>query len=360
MIIENIKIGRIIIHEVVRATQLEEERPPLLNEKLIKLDTQSKELIEQRLTSTLGSGSHCVDVEVEDNTPESSFDRVTRLLDTNDVDFIKISKILAQDLSRAQTTGSISSGSVFFVEGTAVIDKRGEEHRFIAVIKADSDKALHKEISNENINLEYIKDMILGESQRLLKVALFAEKPVSNLNKKSIINQRQPNEFEIKIFDHLMRNSGNSTAAKYFYKTFLGCKLARTASLETKTFFDTARDVITGSSLSQDEKMELSFSLITQFKNNNTTLEPRTFAQEILPEELQDPFIQECSNSGINNAISKDTSLLKPQFRRQSIKFTSDVTIYAPPDELHNSVILESSDDGWTQLKIRGTVKEIS
>jgi len=95
------------------------------------------------------------------------------LLDADDASFVGASKHLARSLSSAQTAGPIKSGSAIFVQGTCAAD--GQQSRFIAIIKADSDQALYKRIDGDNITLTYVNDMLLGESQRLLKIAFFIE-----------------------------------------------------------------------------------------------------------------------------------------------------------------------------------------
>lgn len=66
MNIANIEIRRAITHEVVRASHLT-ERPPVLSDALMVLDEPGKKLVARRLVDTVASGSHCVDVDVEDS-----------------------------------------------------------------------------------------------------------------------------------------------------------------------------------------------------------------------------------------------------------------------------------------------------
>lgn len=356
MIIANVEIVRVIVHEVIRATRMS-ERPPILSDKLIILDERGKELVGNRLVSTVASGSHCVDVTVDDATLGSPFDRATGLLDADDTDFVGTSKYLAQSLSMAQTAGSIKSGSAIFVQGTCAVTD--QQSRFIAIIKADSDHALRKHIADQNIILTYVNDMLLGESQRLIKIAFFIEESERNPDEEhSSVIQRRPEEFSVKVFDHLMQTSGNRDTAAYFYQTFLKCQLANNASRQTKQFYEVASEFIGDMNVPPAEKVELRGDLISYLRSNRATLEPRTFAQDVLPEEQQEPFVRKCRNSGITQAISKNLDLLKGKLRRQSIKFTSKVTLYAPPDVFREAVkIIGISVDGWTELKIRGSVE---
>jgi hypothetical protein len=282
------------------------------------------------------------------------------LLDADDTKFVDASKHLARSLSNAQTAGPIKSGSAIFVQGTCSAD--GEQSRFIAIIKADSDQALYKRIDGDNITLTYVNDMLLGESQRLLKIAFFIEESEpDNGEEHDGVIQRQPEEFSVKVFDHLMQTSGDGDAAAYFYSTFLKCQLSHNASRQTKQFYEVVNEFIDQLVVPQAEKVELRGDLIAYLRGNRATLEPRAFAQDVFPQAQQDAFVRKCRDSGITQAISKDLDLLKGKLRRQSVKFTSNVTLYAPPDAFRESVkILGTSADGWTELKIRGLVEVMS
>jgi hypothetical protein len=352
MNIANIEIIRIIAHEAVRASQIA-ERPPLLSDDLVTLDAKGKSLVGKRLIDTVASGSHCVDVTVEDATVGSPFEKTSAMLDLDDDEFVANSKHLANSLSSAQTAGPIKSGSAMFVQGTCAAD--GRPSRFIAIIKADSDQALSKRVKGESITLTYVNDMLLGESQRLIKIAFFIEEAAPDGQSSA---SRHPDDFQVKVFDHLMQTAGNGDAATYFYRTFLKCKLAHNAARQTKQFFDVARAFIDEMPVSQADRVDYRGDLISYFRQNRATLESRTFAQDVLPQNHQDAFVRKCREAGITQAISKELDLVKGKLRRQSLKFSSNVTLYAPSEIFRDAVkITGISDDGWTELKIRGSIE---
>lgn len=355
MNITNIDIIRVIAHEVVRAAQII-ERPPVLSDELVVLDDRGKSLVGKRLVDTVASGSHCVDVTVEDGSLGSPFDKATEMLDANDNEFITSSKLLAGSLSSSQTAGPIKSGSAMFVQGTCSAD--GKASRFLAIIKADSDQALYKRVNGESITLTYVSDMLLGESQRLIKIAFFIEDAERDDDTST---GRRPEDFSVKVFDHLMQSSGNGDAAAYFYSTFLKCKLSHNAARQTKQFYEMASSFIDDMPISQAERVEYHGDLISYFRQNIETIEPRTFAQAVLPANQQDAFLRKCREHGVTQAFSKELNLLKGKLRRQSVKFSSNVTLYAPSDVFRDSVkIIGTSEDGWTELKIFGSIELMS
>jgi hypothetical protein len=352
MNITNVDITRVIAHEVVRASQIA-ERPPVLSDELVVLDERGKALVGRRLVDTVASGSHCVDVTVDDGSTGSPFDKATAMLDCDDDGFVANSKHLAGSLSTAQTAGPIKSGSAIFVQGTCSAD--GTPSRFVAIIKADSDQGLYKRVDGESITLTYVSDMLLGESQRLIKIAFFIEEAGRD---DGATEGRQPEDFSVKVFDHLMQTSGDGDAAAYFYSTFLKCKLSHNAARQTKQFYEVVRSFIEEMPVSQAEKVSYHGDLISYFRQNRATLEPRTFAQDVLPQEHQDAFVRKCREHEINQAFSKELDLVKGKLRRQSVKFSSNVTLYAPSEVFRDAVqITGTSEDGWTELKIRGSIE---
>ena len=353
MTIANVEISRAITHEVVRTSKIA-ERTPVLSNELIVLEDKLKELVGRRLTNTIGSGSHSVDVTVDDSTAGSPFDRVTSMLDAKDLAFVENSKHLAGSLSSAQTAGAIKSGTAIFIQGTCFADHKTS--RFIAIIKADSDQGASKRIKGDSIVLTYINDMVLGESQRLVKIAFLIEDAERETESPM---PRSTEDFTIQVFDHLMQPSGENDAAFYFYKTFLKCSLSHNAARKTKQFVDVVRAFIDELPLPPSERVAFHGDLISYLRRQDrSTIQPRTFAQEVLPRDYRYLFLEKCKTEGITQAFSKNLDLVKAKMRRQSVKFTSNVTLHASPEVLRDAVrILGTSEDGWTEVKIRGTVE---
>ena len=349
------QITRAIAHEVVKITRgAPPARPAVVSNSLLSLeDREAEELMRSRLIATFGQGSKCVDVQVEAPT---AFNDLTFMLDAADQDFINRSQTLASSLSNAQTAGSIKAGVAIFMQGVCFYD--GQELRFIAVIKADPDQALRKTITNGIIRLDYVNNLLFGNSQRLLKIALLIEEQRETANRATA--QRVPEDFAIKVFDHLMDNSSDNNAAAYFYRTFLGCRLAENSAVKSRQFFDITETFIMSSpNLTQEQKEVCRGGLFSLMRGNTEIIEPAAVAREILPPAIHDDYIAYCGSEGITEAFSKDNSLIANKLKKRTIKFSSRVTLYAQTDILRDNVKIENQDaEGWTLVKIRGnTVK---
>lgn len=346
------ELTRAIAHEVIKITPATpQSRNAVFSNSLLPLtEGRAQDLIIERLNSTLGRASKCVDIQVDVPT---TFIEMAYLLDCTDQDFIAHSQLLATSLSNAQTSGSIKEGVAVFMQGKCFYNE--EELRFITAIKADPDQGLQKVVVNGQISLDYVNELLFGNSQRLLKIGFFIEEQPLQLQV-SQTAQRSPSDFSIKVFDHLMDNSSDNHAAAYFYQTFLGCKLAETSAKKSKEFFETTNDfIMNNSTLTQEEKESCRGGLFALMRGNTATLEPQSVARELFPQEIQDAYIGFCREKGIQEAFTKDNSLIASRLKKRTIKFSSNVTLYAPTDIISDNVIIENQDaNGWTNVKIRG------
>lgn len=363
MELKNIEIVRIIMHEVVKQSQMSDEDHPFESTVVTRnLDTKTKSLINERLIKALSSGSHCVDVSLDPNSGVDTFENIVSMLSAKDTDYIRISKNLAHRLSNAQIGGSIKTGTAVFLQGTCTCD---DYHaNFIAVIKAESDKGLRKSVNEDVITLEYFEDLLFSGAQRLIKIAFITEDYQDGIETASEnIPDLDPENYTIKVYDHLMSNTSDRGAAAYFYKSFLGCDISSNAATTTKNFLKVVQKFISQeSTFKQTEKQELHGALIAYLRNsNNAIIEPGVFARSIFPLELQDPFVAACASSGITGAFSRDISKIASNLKKRSIKFSSDVILCGSPEVLSdtNKIKISNVDnEGWTVVQIFGHITE--
>jgi hypothetical protein len=162
------------------------------------------------------------------------------------------------------------------------------------------------------------------------------------------------------VFDHLMKTSGVGEAAIYFYRTFLKCSIARSAARTTRSFFEKAQEFIRSLPMERADQMALQSDTISFLRGNTDIVSPSEFATSLLPPVHQDAFLRMCREHQIDESFSKDLSLLKGRLRKQSVHFSSQVTITAPPEVFRESVkIIDSDEAGWTHIKVRGEIDKL-
>lgn len=353
--LQKIEIDRIIVHEVIRVSA-NDETSPIYGDKVLKLDPKGGQLICARLVNCLGSDSHCVSVTVEQSEDGSAFQHIAETFSSSDENFVKKTVALSDKLSRSQRVGSIKDGLAVFLQGVGWDDS--EKLRWIAIIKADPDQGFVKVVKDGVINLQFVSDMVMGAQQRLLKVAFIVES-ISDGS-----SHKDPDDFDIHIYDHLMSNSGRGTASDYFYAGFLGCKLAENAAKETRLFFEKTQECLDGMSIDSCEKVEFRSHLHSYVKNAKQQMSVKEFAETYLPKEKRPAYLAFMKKSGLpSHAISKDIKFIKAKLKKQTLKFSSKVVIFATPEVLRESVkvigVDRDADGEWTNLKIRGNIEGI-
>jgi len=351
MNISNLAINRVAIHQVYKLGESNER--VRLNNNLSVLEPIALNVIKLRIVEALGEDSRSLDLIIRESGEESTFQKLARMIYSNDLDFIETSKHLTEVLASKQNTTRIPGGIIVYLNGTIHEDKN-----FIAVMKAESEEGFALDANDEQLNLTYIAELLLTRYQKLYKVAMFIEKEGLIDIEETL---RASDEFEVTIYDHNMSNADKQNAARYFYRDFLGCDLQPTNKKLTKDFFFLTKDFINNADISDEEKIDLHSALCNYLKLNRETIINRSeFAQTYFGVALQDLYRQYMNQNNFpSRAIAKDISLIERNLRLRRLSFNTKVKVTAPSDSFNDLVIIESCDEpNYTRLKIKGKIKE--
>lgn len=350
----NIHLNRIIVHEVLLAADLDGGKNPQQSDLFLELDPKGKTLLAKRLTDSLGSDSHSIELTVDVDREGSTFDLITKLPDASDKDFISTSKELALLLTKAQNAGTIKAGICVVLAGT--MGSNASPSRFVAILKAESDAGFVKEITKKAVVLKYISDMVLGAQQRLYKIGCFIEKKSPAPDSKSDV--RLKDDFEAIVYDHQMSNTGDNNAARYFYGTFLGCRLADNSERLTRVFYEETSKHIDEAKLTAQKRVELKNHLVSYLKSEENVVNPRTFADRYFPKPLHESYFGRIKKAGFPpRDVSKNNHQIRRKLQVRRMFFSSKVRISAPEESFNDVVKIVDSKDGWTTLKINGELE---
>ena len=341
------------MHEVLLASDLEAERKPTYSEELLELDPKGHQLLRTRLTDSLGSESHSVELAVELDGAGSCFDVVSKLFGARDKDFVKHSQDLAARLTNAQTAGTIKAGIAMVVDGT--MGSNAKPNRFVAILKAESDAGFVKEKTPKRLLLKFISDMVLSAQQRLYKVGCFIEgkRPTDG------DGIRSKDDFQVLVYDHQMSNTGNNNAARYFYGSFLGCRLADSAPRLTRQFYEETCQFIDNLKLTPQKRLEARTHLVSYLKSQEPHLSVKDFAERFLPADFRDAFAERFRKIKFPpRNVPKDIKDIRRRLQARRMVFSSRVKISAPEDEFEKLVQIVGENEGWTTVKISGSLEE--
>lgn len=348
---ENLRLQRLIVHEVVLASALDDNLQPVMSQTLTELDPSGLQLVSRRLAEALGTESHSIEVRIEETGTDSAFHLATSLFEADNTSFVSISHQLANKLSRAQTVGSIKSGVAVIIQ--ALIGSDAAPHRLVAIVKAESDAAFVKRNSGQEVTLEFVKEMVFGAQQRLFKIAAIVERPGVVPNEAA-----DPSDFEVVVYDHQMNIKGEGSAAQYFYRTFLGATMVASTPQINKRFFEATGQFIANSNRNRDERSALRSDLISYLRSNETTVSGRQFGERYLRDnEERRQYLAFLHRSQVpRGTFEKDTRFFAHQLKIRRLTFAHRIHLSAPAEGFDRLVQVMDSTPEATTLRIAGAL----
>ncbi|MYZ44235.1 nucleoid-associated protein [Schauerella aestuarii] len=351
-----ITINQLIAHTVFAKNNALPVMEPKLSGSLLELNDDegdAKALVQQRLTEALGSRSHGVETAIARNTSDDFAQIAAKMLNADDADFVLGSQQLAIKLQAAHTSTRWPGGILILISGTV----GHPANRFIAAIKAETDKGFNAVEKDGKLMLQVVKRMLLSATQRLYKVGLLVQIGPMKPGPDGIVDAAH---FRCFLFDHLFNNKETARPASYFYDAFLGMAVLESNREKTRIFYEQSKSFISNcAELSNDEKISLREALRTTLRSNAATINADEFAKEHLAEKLQGEYLQALRTHGFpDNAVAKDLEYIKYVLRKPpSTKFSTGVEVKAPPDgKFEDLVRIGEVVDGYTKIEIKGVV----
>lgn len=348
----NLKMKRIIIHQIFERNESREMQQPRYNSTLSILDSTALSVLQARITDVLGHNSHSIELEVVRTSPSDVFSIATRMIYADEQGFISESKKAADKLAEAQTTRTIPGGILVVFNGTV----GPSNDNCVGFIKAEIHEGFSVEQSSTDLLLKFLTDLCLTPQQKLYKIGIFIEK----VKPESSETHRIPQEFKVFVYDQNMNTNTTSGAALYFYEVFLGCAFSPSAKKLTMDFYYHTKDFIDQLPLHDEEKVDLHSALYSYLKvSQSNVVDTTEFGDQYLTPEQKDDY---CSfmeqNEFPTNAVPKDITLIQSKLRKRKIVFSSNVSLTAPSDNFNDLVQIMGHEGSKTLLKIEGFISE--
>jgi hypothetical protein len=364
MILQNLRINRIIIHQVYRLDPNGNKIKPLQSHEYTNFAKEAMETFKTRVTSALGEDSKAVLMEIVSQDPKDLPFLINKIVDQDDESFATSSYDIAMKLTDVQQSKNIPGGILVVFSG-----KYGSFGKnFLGIIKAEVHSGYEKEINSKTkeISLKFVEELLLTPGSRLYKTAGFFEredynKTSSNLNDK----------WSVLVSDYQISDVDGKAAAHYFYANFLGCGYPQTSARTTKQFYDTTKEFILNLNISQSYKSELINALTTYLKvETSSTASAVVFSRRYFDIDTQDKYTNYIEESGLPNIeFTKDIEHISNQLKFRKVSFKSNVKITAPSDVFKDLVTIESIDGeknnkgdipSWTKVIIKDTIVDQS
>ncbi|MET4847002.1 nucleoid-associated protein [Bradyrhizobium japonicum] len=357
MLLENLKLNRISVHEVFRRGADKRRLDPLCADLLEQLPEKAIDQFKLRITEALSAEAKSLQMQIAKHEAGSHLHNVCELLGATDGEFLELSRRIPNRLADEQRHPNIPGGVVLVFDGTV----GGADHKFVGVIKAEKQTGFRRYKSREKTLTEFLDDLFLTAAQRLYKVALFVRVDESLTS---------PDGWNAYVFDTNISPTHRETAAQYFYEGFLGCELPQDGAYETARFFDLTRDYVKQSGLPTEKRRDIVDALHTYVKAENAkTFSSNEFAEKYLPVEHRDAFSNFLSAKKFPmRAVVRDTSAMGNRLRRRRFRFGSDIELSVSAVALNDKTVeikegtaKEFGGEGldrWTRITIRQSLTD--
>jgi hypothetical protein len=193
------------------------------------------------------------------------------------------------------------------------------------------------------VDIEWLRNLFITDGTRVFKLAVFSEVDDSG-NLRGALSDEQAGGYQV---------AG-------FFLGFLSCAYTERPQELTERFFDASQAWL-NTVPDPQRRTNLELALLAQLRSPRTELDPRTFAQENLPPEDQDHFIDALRESGVPiRPFGKDLELVAPRMKRVQIDTVAGVVVIAPPECMTDGTIeVETGSQGQASVTIRDRVRRI-
>ncbi len=351
MLFENLKVNRVVVHEVFRRNADKSIRPPVLADGLENLSAEALEAFRQRMTDALSGQSQSLQMRIAKCAAGSLLEATESIVAASDQDFLAGSKAITTKLAEAQLSLRIPGGMVVVFDGSV----GAPAVPFVGVIKAETQAGFRRSAGDGAKSVvEFLQDIFLTPATRLYKIGLMLFDDTT---------KPKPDGRRAFVFDSNISASNREAAAAYFYDGFLGCALPSDGPYETAKFFDLTKEFIRKSDLEPEKKRDIIDSLYVFVRDEqDPTFTADQFGNRYLPDKLQDEFAGFLDARKFTpNAVVRDTSQMGTRLRRRRLKFGGDIDRSASPEALKDKVKIDAITAGdraapgesWTRITIR-------
>lgn len=353
----DLRLTRVVIHEVFQRTDDKARVAPKYGNALEHLDGEAIDALRNRIISAMASPAKCLQMAIDKTGNGSMFALACQLVDSDDALFVEQSKQTADLLADAQKYRNLPGGILVAFAGSAGVPAR----RLIGVIKAEVHNGFTREQANGVMALKFLKDLLLTAQTKLYKIGLFVE---ATPNAQGAAVER----WQSFIYDETLTLSNRDGAAQYFYEGFLGCKFLESSARNTKKFHDLTKAFIKGMNIPETDRINLHNALVTYLRaDQSPTVSVAAFGGNYLADgDVRDAYERHMQAAEFPVvAVAKDLADVNSALRLRKLTFRNQVRLIAPADGFDDLVKIEAiegdpDDQGnrsrWTRLTVKADI----
>jgi len=353
MQLENLTLHRIIFHEVYRRQDDRRPQPASYGRQVVKLSPEAVDELRDRIVTATGSQSQSMDMAISKFGADTAVAIASDLAKApDDVSFVQASMKVADLLTSAQVSRVIPGGVLAVFTGFA----GNPQLPIVGYIKAELHGGFRR---GANMTVEYLKSLFMTPQTKLYKIGLFAYDGGTA--------RPMPGGWTASVYDNQMTAANRDGAARYFFESFLGLELPKSAARMTRKFWEQTTAFIKAAPVSEELRADLLTGLYTYLRVDQTpNVEVATFANNYMEAALRDDYRTHMRSEGFPaNAVAKDLSDLQGKLKRRRVLFSRDVQLTAPAAAFGDLIQIETipAPDGaiaptWTRITVRDHIRD--
>lgn len=347
MILENLTVRRVCIHEVYKRTEERTVAPPTYSAGLLTLDPRGNDAFKSRVLAAFKADAQCMEMTLARHDAGSVAALGAEMVTANTAQFVACSRAMADRLAEAQLSRQIPGGLVVVFDGTVGNPPR----RFFGVMKAELHEGF---LRGANLEATFVDSLFLTPKTKLYKIGMFVARNINNLD--------LPDDWTATVYDTQLTASQRDGAAAYFHNAFLGLDIPENNAHRVKQFWQKTRDFINSAAVDQETRFDLFNSLTTYLKvDRSPTIQVADFAERFMSDDVGEEYREHMEREQFpNRAIGKDLSEVAGSLRLRKFRFPRSIQLSGPAEAIRDLVTVEEvENDGvsYTRITVRGEIE---
>ena len=353
----NLTVDSLIVHDVPKkfAKKYIKVNPEVQSEDVILSDVPTKfdnELIRffhDKISSTIGS-TNAFEIELDSSLCDNNTQQAIRKyfnsdgvssFPPNETKTIDITQDIAKSLYEVQSARN-PGGILLF------IPCYNQEKHGLAILKVEREDGVRIQQNMEQgkmtFDVLHIKDLMLTNKTKLFKIVLFYK---DGENLIGFVCDRQQGVVQIR------------EVANFFLTDFLGCKLKEEPYVSTKKFYNAVTTFINSADLTGSEKVDIRTHLISELTNNAIQINTLNFAQNYLPSDKAQSFMDKLREKKVPSSFPKDIKLIKENIKKVKYELESGIKIIGTEEAVKANLTVEPHDDGKTKFELIDHIRKV-
>lgn len=336
-----LRIERIIIHEVPKHLRRDRESSPTYSEIESPLDNDLRLFFREKIVETAGSPT-AYEVVFDSTTTSPVPDLVRSFLAQPPSDFVQMSKSIAKHLHDAQ--GGASPGGLVTIADCDIAGRKA-----LGILKLEKEEGVRlSQATHEGLrtfDVSYIRDLILTRKTKLFKIGFFRLADDGGDPPGRVSDEQRGYRPETEV-------------ANFFLTSFLGCRLAEDPRVSTKKFFLASQQFFNEHIADPAARTQALTHLLSEVTNHRSRINVRDFARTCFPAAERQAYLDYLERSDVDmQEIRKDIELIEGQTKKMALEFENNLAIVGPRDAFAESVTVEPTRGGQARVQITGRLK---